>query len=112
MLLLENRLKRKKDFEKIFKQGESFKQDFLFLKIKKNNLNISRFAFIVSQKVSKKAVIRNKIKRWLREAVRTNLVRIISGVDCILTASPGIEIKNFKEAEETVSKIFNKIKGF
>ncbi|GAI32984.1 unnamed protein product, partial [marine sediment metagenome] len=62
MLNKRNRLKKKKDFDKVFKQGQGFKQDFLYLKIRKNNLKSSRFGFVVSKKFSKKAVIRNKIK--------------------------------------------------
>ena len=60
MLVQKNRLTKKKDFDKTFKQGQGFKHDFLYLKIKKNNLESSRFGFIVSKKFSKKATERNK----------------------------------------------------
>ena len=45
MLPKENRLKKKKDFEKVFKEGQGFKEDFLFLKVVKNNLNLTDLAF-------------------------------------------------------------------
>ena len=70
MLPKKNRLKNKKDFERVFKQGKGFKEDFLFFKITKNNLKENRFGFIVSLKVSKKAVLRNKVKRRLREIIK------------------------------------------
>ena len=50
-----NPKKKKKDFEKAFKNGKFFKENFLILKTTENNIKEDRFGFIVSQKVSKKA---------------------------------------------------------
>lgn len=68
-----NRLKKKKDIEKVFEEGQVFKEGFLIFKIAKNNSGKIRFGFIVSQKVSKRAVLRNKIKRRLRGLVGARL---------------------------------------
>ncbi|MBZ9571746.1 ribonuclease P protein component [Patescibacteria group bacterium] len=108
MLFKESRLKKSKDFEKVFRAGRGFKEDFLFLKIIKNNLNHSRFGFMVSKKLSKKATLRNKMKRRLRELVRMKLGKIKKGVDVVLVASPGLEKKDFWEIEEILNKIFEK----
>jgi ribonuclease P protein component len=110
MLSKENRLKRKKDFERVFKEGQGFKEDFLFLKIVKNNLKTSRFGFMVSKNFSKKATLRNKIKRRLRELVRINLVKVKKGIDGVLVAIPGLETKDFWEIEEIINKLFKKAK--
>ncbi|MBZ1345130.1 MAG: ribonuclease P protein component [Candidatus Nealsonbacteria bacterium] len=110
MLSKENRIKKKKDFERIFKEGQGFKEDFLFLKIAQNNLNISRFGFIVSKNFSKKAVFRNKMKRKLRELVRIKLDKIKKGIDGILIAQPGLAKKDFQETQEITNKIFRKAK--
>ena len=110
MLPKVNRLKRKKDFERVFKKGQGFKEDFLFLKIARNNLKSSRFGFVVSKNFSKKATLRNKIKRRLRELVRINLNKIKKGIDGVLVANPGLETKDFWEIEEVVNKLFKKAK--
>ncbi len=108
MLPKRNRLKKKKDFEQVFKKGQFFREDFLTLKIVLNGLKNSRFGFIVSKKVSKKAVTRNKIKRWLRVAI---LLQIKMGgitqkpSDIIIIIKPGVEIKNFQEIKETINRI-------
>ena len=96
MLPKQNRLKLKKDFERIFKQGKGYKQNFLFLKVLENGLKETRFGFIVSKKISKKAVIRNKLKRRLREVIRDKLKeeKIRPGIDVVLTAFPGLEEKD------------------
>jgi len=110
MLAKINRLKKRKDFELIFKKGKKFKEDFLVLKIIKNNLNQSRFGFIVGKKISKKATLRNKIKRRLRGLVRIKLGKIKKGFDVILIAKEGLENKDFWEIEEIINKLFNKAK--
>lgn len=109
MLSKENRLKRKKDFKEVFKKGKGFGKDFLFLKIKKNNLKKkSRFSFIVSKKISKKAVVRNKIKRRLREVIREELPRIKPGIDGVFIAKKNIEKKDFLEIKENVIQLLKK----
>jgi len=104
----QNRLKKKKDFERVFKEGQGFKEDFLFLKIRKNKLKNSRFGFVVSKNFAKKSTLRNKIKRRLRELVRINLAKIKKGVDGVLVANPGLETKDFWEIEEVINKLFKK----
>lgn len=110
MLPKANRLKKKKDIENVFKNGTGFKEDFLILKVVKNNLKNSRFAFIVSQKVSKKATLRNKIRRRLSELVRRRLPTVPLGIDMVLVAVSGLEEKDFWEIEESLNKLFNKAK--
>ena len=46
----------------------------------------SRFAFIVSKKIDKRASKRNRFKRLLREAIRLNLTKIKPGYNIILLA--------------------------
>ena len=110
MLPKNNRIKKKKDFDKIFNKGRFFREDFLVLRFLSNNLKNSRFGFIVSQKVSKKAVLRNRIKRRLRELVKMKLRKMAKGMDFLIIACPGLETKDFWEMEEIINKLFKKAK--
>ncbi len=103
-------LKKKKDFDNLFKKSRRFKEDFLLLQVVNNNLKISRFGFIVSKKVFKKAVLRNQTKRRLREIVRFKMPQIKKGIDVVLIIIPGFKIKGFWEMEEIIDKIFIKAK--
>lgn len=103
-----NRLKKKKDFEKVFKSGKGVNLNLIALKFNKNGLKSSRFGFIVSSKVSKKAVVRNKIKRRLRESVKKKIDDVKKGLDIILITFPALKNKDFQEIDEIVEKLFKR----
>ncbi len=92
----------------IFKKGRGFKNGFLALRVIKNDLPESRFGFVISKKVSQKAVVRNKIRRRISEAVRLNLEKIKKGSDIVFITFPGIEENNFTEIGGLVKNILNK----
>jgi ribonuclease P protein component len=112
MLVKVNRLVKKKDFDNVFKNGRKYSLSGakIYLKINNNNLEQSRFGFIVSKKVSKKAVVRNKTKRRLREIIRTNLAEIKKGIDVVTIVLPGFEKNDFQRTKETVNNLFQKAK--
>jgi len=112
MLPKENRLKKKKDFQSISGKGKELRNGFLILKFLKNNLEISRFGFVVSKKISNKATIRNKVKRRLREILRIYLPKIKLGYDLIFFTRKGIEEKKFQEIKEKVEYLLTKAKIF
>jgi len=99
------RLKKKDDFARVFHQKRSFKELFLILKKRPNDLNCSRFGIIVSSKISKKATVRNRIRRIISEIVRLNLTGIKKSQDMVFITMPGIDKKNYKEIEENVKKL-------
>lgn len=72
MLAKKNRLRKKKEFNFIYKKGEVFYSKFLALYIAKTKLKDSKIGFSVSNKVGN-SVIRHKVKRRLSEVVRKNI---------------------------------------
>ena len=110
MLPKVNRLKKKNDFERVFKEGKRYilSSGELYLKIIKNNLKNSRFGFVVSKKFSKKATIRNRIKRRLREVIKIGLPKVKKGIDGIIVVRRDLDAKNFRELEEKINKLFRK----
>lgn len=112
MLPAINRLKGEKAFKEVFERGRWEKLDFLRLKTIGNNLNYSRFGFIVSKKVSKKATVRNKTKRILSEIIKELLPRLKKGLDVALMAESGIEKREFRDISECLKTLFEKAKLF
>ena len=96
----------KKDFEAAFKKkGRFIEIDFLKAKILKNNLNISRFGISCGTKISKKAVLRNKIKRRLNESLRLKLDKIKKGYDILVILTPKIVEKTYQEIDQAILKL-------
>ncbi len=90
MLPSDNRIKRKNDFSVILEKGETVHSELMVVKFLENNLKETRFGFIVSRKVSSKAVSRNRVKRILREQIRLRLPKIKKGLDVVIIAKKEI----------------------
>lgn len=84
MLLFENRLKKGKDFEDVYKKGRKAFFGVVFLKFRKNGKEASRVGFSVGNKFSKNATERNRIKRQMREVFRENMSGIKKGFDIVV----------------------------
>ena len=110
MLPQKNRLNKKKDFDAVFKKGKSSFDELLGVKILKNNKQkFSRFGIIVSSKVSKKAVKRNKIKRRIRNIIRKNHLSSIVIGDVVVISLPRVLDKKYSEIEKSLYKHFKKL---
>lgn len=89
MLGAAHRLKGKKIFDDLFRAGKTFSNDALMMKIAEGEADQStQFGFGASLKFSKKAVERNKAKRWMREAVRAKINEIQPGWRVAFFISP------------------------
>jgi len=108
MLPKKNRLKSKKDFDRVHNRGRFYADAFLAIKTAKNNLDNSRFGFLVGLKVSKKAVERNKIKRRLRASVRQIINDVKPGFDVVVMVKPEIIDKDYNEIDGAMKAVLNK----
>lgn len=100
------RLRKKKDIDRVFANRKSCKSGPLVCKTALNDLDAARFCFVVSKRISNKAVVRNRLKRHLRDAVASLLPVIAKNYDCVLIACPGLETRKFDELCVLVKKVF------
>lgn len=109
MLPFVNRLRKTKEFDLVFKEGKSFYSDYFGLKIKENTLGVNRFGLIVSAKVSKKAVIRNRLKREIRNIIKNEKGALKVGFDCVLIFFSLILDKSYQDKEKLLKTAFKKV---
>jgi len=76
-------LRKTKDFAAVRREGRSWPDSLLVLAARRNGLEFSRFGFTVGKRVGN-AVVRNKVKRRLKEAVPFEQVQ--QGWDIVLIA--------------------------
>jgi ribonuclease P protein component len=78
------------------------------LKVNENGLSFNRFAIIVSKKVDKRAVIRNRIRRLISSCLEEVYNKLQQGKDTIFIVKRGAINKSrqdfFKEIESVLEK--------
>lgn len=90
------RIRKKKDFLLIYKDGKRRRGKAFNLIYLSNNLSFSRLAIVVSRKVGN-SVERNKIKRNMRDLFRRNKDSLKVHVDMIII--PNKEILDFSRSD-------------
>lgn len=98
------RLRRNDDFRRVRHVGKSNASPLLVLAFLRNNLDHSRFGFVVSKQLGK-AVQRNKIKRRVREAVRLRLAQIQTGFDIVFVARKRAAQASYPELAQSVENL-------
>jgi len=82
-----NTLRRQRDFDCLFESGKRYYDKLLvtFIRLHPESDQV-RVAFIVGKKVDKRAVVRNRVKRRLREAWRREVSQPSVGADIAFVA--------------------------
>lgn len=86
-----DRIKRRKDLRRAFRQGRCASDGLMRLRVQANSLGRSRMAVTVSARHGK-AVRRNRIKRLCREAFRTCRGELPCGFDYVLWPEPAARL--------------------
>ena len=84
------RLRKGSDFQRVRQQGRSITSRLLILAWIPNEVTTLRVGFVVSKRISKLAVKRNRIKRLLSEAIRPMLPEVSGGWDIVISARQAI----------------------
>src|SRR3989338_9563174 len=74
-----NRLAKTKGVALVHSRGRSFFSPFFIVKFLLRKDEGKRFTVVVSTKVSKKAVVRNRLKRVVREYIRLHITKLAPG---------------------------------
>jgi ribonuclease P protein component len=108
-----NRLSRSRDFDAVYRQGRSVSTRFLVLYsfARDEGETEPRLGIAVPKKVGG-AVVRNRIKRQLREIWRARLDRLPRNADFVLVARPGLaeaaESQGFEWLSDCVDEVLAK----
>ena len=97
---------RHSDFHRLYARGKSAVTPYLALYCRKNRLGVSRCGFTVSTKLGG-AVVRNRVRRRLREIVRLNAPRMRPGYDVVVVArsrAVGCEYRRLEAAYLTACR--------
>jgi len=99
------RLKARKDFVNVYRKGRAWVNQLLVLRALPRDLPHYRCGFVVSKRVGK-AVVRNRLKRRLKEGLRALTVQ--PGWDLILLARPPAATASYHELREAIVNLLSR----
>ena len=99
------------EFQTLRNKGKLVYKNPLFnvVSLKISNLSGPKFGFVISKKIDKKAVVRNKIKRQLAESVRLALDNFQKDCYFAFYAKQKIKSVTYEEISSLVDKTISKI---
>lgn len=104
-------LRKESAIEKVKREGRLVQsQNFGVCVLDHEEARESKFAFVVSTKISKLAVQRNRIRRALIETIRVNMNKIPEGVDFVFLAKTSIARRSTDEIMKEVEKFLTEKK--
>jgi ribonuclease P protein component len=83
------RLSRARDVQRVFQSGLKISNAYLTIRARRRVARTPRLALAVARKHVASAVMRNRIKRIVRESFRRN-AGILGGLDVVVVSRPGI----------------------
>lgn len=107
MLNKKNRISNRNVIEQLFRNGKLYKNHFFVFKYEKAIGSPSQFAVSVSKKISKKAVIRNRLRRQVNDILRLNLNSLKQDFKALIIARPASQNATFQEISKSITTFFN-----
>lgn len=100
-------IKKNEHFQMIFERGHSMYGKYLVVYFLQNDLAVCRFGFCVGKKIGN-AVIRNRVKRLFREAVRQLPTYQMKSLDILLVAKQAILKADLSDIIKELNHFCNK----
>jgi ribonuclease P protein component len=121
------RLRSRQDFQNVYKKGRRWKGKYLMVRCliqspiikvsseetlkegerRAEQPHVTKFGISVSQKVSKKSVIRNRLKRQVRAALRELFPRITPGWLVVISLNPNATCWDYNDCLQEVEHLLS-----
>ena len=101
------RLRNNADFQKVYKYGRSLANKYLVLKYKRADFSILRFGFSISKKYGN-AVLRNRIRRQLKDILQKRILLVKSGYDIVFLVRQESRNATYTELVQAVDNLLKR----
>ena len=103
----DTRLTTDKEYGEVYSRGRSVANRELALYFLKKDSDMTRAGISISRRIGS-AVVRNRIKRLIRESFRKNEARIKAGYDLVFIARQAARGKSFHGVEKAFIDVLSK----
>ena len=98
-------LTKRAQYSTVYKSGKAWVDDLMVIKALPNELEFSRCGFSVAKDIGK-AVVRNRVRRLLKEIIRVTPVK--SGWDIVFIARPGAANADYHQLKKSMAKLLSR----
>ena len=102
------RLRKSREFQQVRQQGRRITSRLLALAWMPNDVAQLRIGFVVSKRISKRAVDRNHVKRLLGEALRPSLGDLSAGWDIVFSAKKETLVTDLRTLEQDIPALLRR----
>lgn len=106
-----DRIKKNFIFKKVYTKGRYFAEDYLVLYVLKNNELSNKVGYSVSKKVGN-SVIRNRVKRLMKENFRQVCKDLKTGYYLVFTARIKSKDANYYDIKNSMKRALNRARLF
>ena len=94
-------IKKNKDFQTVYRKGNSNANRYLVMYVLENHLNKNRLGISVSKKVGN-SIVRHHLTRLIRESYRLSEDKFMCGYDIVVIARAGAKERTYWEIESAL----------
>jgi len=106
-------IRKTKAFKTVYSCGSQAVNAFFVMYAMANDTNANRLGVTVSKKVGK-AVVRNRVKRLVKESCRLNADKYATGYDIVVVARPAVGALpregSFRKVDKALESLFGRLK--
>ncbi len=110
-MVKDERLRKSYEFKRVYDRRKSYVNQLLVLNFLPNDLGRRRVGFAVGRKLGK-AVLRNRIRRLMRESYRRERERVNEGMDIIFTARAKAIGASYFDIHKAMEELLSRAKLF
>jgi len=102
------RLVRRGEFDAVYRAGKRYSTSHFTVFVRANELGVSRFGFSIKKALGG-AVVRNRLRRRVREMVRCHRQEIPAGWDIVIHPKSSVGKAPFVTLEEDLVRVLKKL---
>lgn len=97
-----HRIKKRSQFQHLGRVGKKIHSKNFLIILSENDSGSARIGITITKKISKKAVVRNKLRRRIREIFRLFREDLVKHFDIVVIARQNADILGFDEIERQI----------